>query len=107
MKPTLLLILCVGIAIGSYFVYFGQRITLVATNQLDVFSDADGKNRIATLNAGDVVAVETCTDTKSIIYPVVILPNGTTGNIFDSNFLLQRSGIFNRSSIAPISFACP
>jgi hypothetical protein len=104
MKVILLLAAVIVLLLG---VTLGQRITLIASEQINIQESAEGKKTIAVVPAGTRLDVLDCHDDKSLIVPRVRLDDGSIGYAVYGAFRLERAGIFDGQSKAPISFSCP
>jgi hypothetical protein len=85
----------------------GQRVTLIARGEVAIYENSDGLRIVGKISSGTEVAVLSCQDKKSMIYPLVRLASLEKGYIVFGTFSLTTAGPFDFSSIAPVSFSCP
>lgn len=104
MKAILLFVIVV---IGLVGFGFGQRITLVADEAINLQETPEGKKIVVLAPQGARLAVLGCEDDKSLIVPRVELENGAIGFVVYGKFHLERTGLFSGEGKAPISFSCP
>jgi hypothetical protein len=102
----LLIIISLVISMLIFGFSFGQRIVLVAEEDIQVASLPDGDVLLGHINVGQSVEVIECEDLKHYIVPKVRLPDGAEGYILQWKFHLIRHSAW-RFGAGPLSFSCP
>lgn len=83
----------------------GQRIKLIADEDISVTEMPDGGNLLGTVKEGQAVDVLECEDLKHYIVPKVRLADGIEGYILMGDFHLIRHSAWQFSA-GVISFSC-
>lgn len=83
----------------------GQRISLVAQDQVMLHDKPMGGVVIKKLEPGEVAAIVRCEDLKHYIVPVVSL-DGKDGYAVDGKYRLNSKRTWELSGV-PLSFSCP
>lgn len=83
----------------------GERIMLVADEEINVASSLNGDRVVGSIHFGQTVQVLSCKDLKHYIVPKVRLPGGGDGYVMDGKFHLIRSSMWQFKK-GPISFSC-
>jgi hypothetical protein len=83
---------------------FGQKVTLVADEDLNLYSTSSGGKVIEKLNSGRSANVMTCLDAKSYIVPQLKVQNETVF-VLEGKFHLVRASVWDLKA-GFISFTC-
>lgn len=95
----------VGIATCMLLVVMmGQRIELVAQEELSLYDKAENGQVIAKIQSGEKVEVVACEDLKHYIVPVIRLA-GKAAYVVDGKFHLERKKVWDFDA-GPLSFSC-
>jgi hypothetical protein len=97
---TALIFLCVPLLATV----FGERVTLVADEDLNLYSTSSGGKVIKKLNSGGSAKVMACLDLKSYIVPQLRVENETVF-VLEGQFHLVRASVWDFKA-GPISFTC-
>ncbi|MHA6889850.1 hypothetical protein [Ralstonia pseudosolanacearum] len=93
------------LSILIFWFSFGQRIALVAEEDIQVTSLPDGGASLGYINVGQSVDVLECKDLKHYIVPKVRLPDRAEGYILQGKFHLIRHSAWQFSA-GSLSFSC-
>jgi hypothetical protein len=82
----------------------GQRITLVAEEELNLYSKAAAGQLIGKAKLGEKLAVVRCEDLKHYIVPIVHI-DGRNAYVVEGKFSLERKEAW-KFGAGPLSFSC-
>ena len=87
-----------------FLAILGQRITLVASEEVNLYDKPTGGQVVKKLKPGEAVSVAACEDLKHYIVPVVSV-NGQDSYVVDGKFHLERRRTWEFGA-GPLSFSC-
>lgn len=90
---------------GLAWALAGQRISVIAGSQVNLYDQPVEGRVIKVLKPGDVTAVVGCEDSKHYIIPVVLV-DGRLAYVHEGDYRLVRKAAWDFGG-GPISLSCP